>query len=119
MAETIPIRPKRGRPAPVAPPVQAVRIPTPPKHLSREAKAMWREITGEWVLGVDALGILRGALESWDSYQQCRSQVAKDGPTFKTETGMIRQHPAAKLALDSFAAFRQALRQLGLAPEEK
>jgi P27 family predicted phage terminase small subunit len=119
MAETIPIRLKRVRPAPVAPPLRAVKSPAPPKTLSRESRSTWRSITEEWVLGVDALGILRGALESWDAYQRCRDQVARDGPTFTTPSGMIRLHPASKAGLDAFAAYRQAMRQLGLQPEDK
>lgn len=118
MSETIPIRPKRiQQPAPL--PVRAVKIPAAPKHLSRDSRATWRAITSEWILGADSLPLLQGALENWDKYQQCQAQVARDGPTFKTENGMIRQHPAAKLGLDYFAAYRMALRQLGLAPEEK
>lgn len=114
MAENIPTRPRRGEPAQI----KAVEIPKAPKHLSAESRALWDAIVEKWILGVDGLAILRGALESRDAYEVCRAQVAADGPTFKTETGLIRQHPAAKLALDNFAAFRQAMRQLGLDPEK-
>jgi P27 family predicted phage terminase small subunit len=116
MAENIPVRPRRSRSAPVPAPVKAVEVPPAPEHLSDEARDLWERIVGEWELDVGSLPILRGALESWDAYQECRRQVAADGPTFTTENGMIRQHPAAKLALDNFGAFRQAMRQLGLEP---
>jgi P27 family predicted phage terminase small subunit len=116
MSENIPIRPLRSdKPSPRPALVQSTK---PPAHLSKESKALWREIVGAWVLGPDGLAILRGGLESLDTYHVCRVQVAKDGPTFRSETGQIRAHPAAKLALDNFAAFRQAMRQLGLQPEE-
>jgi P27 family predicted phage terminase small subunit len=113
MAETIPIRARAAAVAGDSAP------PEPPDHLSAEAADMWREIAAEWVLDAGALPLLRGALESWDTYQACRKQVATEGPTFTTDTGMVRAHPAAKLALDNFAAFRQALRQLGLKPAEE
>lgn len=116
MAENIPARTRRNRNAQPPPPLEAVEAPDPPSHLSEEAAALWRDIVDEWVLGPEALPLLRGALEQWDNYQRCRAQVAQDGPTFTTESGMTRAHPAAKLALDSFAAFRMALRQLGLDP---
>lgn len=86
--------------------------------MSREGKQLWGEIVGHWVLGADGLALLRHALEARDQYEVCRAQVAKDGPTFTTETGQIRAHPAAKLALDYLSEFRMGLRQLGLQPEE-
>lgn len=119
MAEGIPIRPKRAQAAPAPVPLRAYVTPQPPKHLSREARALWRSIVSEWVLGADSLPLLRGALESWDFYQSCRAEVARDGATFKTESGQIRQHPAAKMGHDAFGAFRMAMRQLGLQPEER
>ena len=112
MAETIPTRIRRnGRVTRDAP-------PKAPKHLSREGKQLWNEITGSWVLGPDGLALLRHGLEARDQYEVCRKQVGADGPTFVTESGQIRAHPAAKLALDYLGEFRQALRQLGLQPEE-
>ena len=116
MAENIPQRPRRRSRAAPPPTLRPVEVPEPPEHLSCEATALWAEIVSQWELGPDGLAILRGALESWDAYQACRRQVAEDGPTFVTENGMVRQHPAAKLALDSFGVFRQAMRQLGLEP---
>lgn len=112
MAETIPTRRQRnGRTTGGAP-------PKAPAHLSAEGRKLWSDITGSWVLGADGLALLRHALEARDQYEVCRAQVAKDGPTFTTETGQIRAHPAAKLALDYLSEFRQGLRQLGLQPEE-
>lgn len=115
MAETIPVRPRRGE---LQQPIRVVETPKAPKHLSRESRTLFDSIVGQWIIGPDGLAILRGALESRDAYEVCRAQVARDGPTFKTATGQIRAHPAAKLALDNFAAFRQAMRQLGLDPEK-
>lgn len=114
MAENIPIRRKRSQPAP--PPVRAVTAPPTPAHLSREASRMWKQINDEWLLGLDALPLLRAALESWDLYQTCRVQVKKEGPTVTTGGGMIRQHPAVKVGNDALTQFRMCFRQLGLEP---
>lgn len=114
MAETIPVRPRRGGRART----QAATIPRAPGHLSKESRKLFDSIVTQWVLGPDGLAILRAALESRDQYEICSAQVAKDGPTFRTETGQIRAHPAAKLSIDYLSAFRQAMRQLGLQPEE-
>jgi P27 family predicted phage terminase small subunit len=112
MAETIPVRSRRdGRRTVSAP-------PNAPRHLSPEGKTLWKDITGQWVLGADGLALLRHALEARDQYEVCRRQVAKDGPTFTTESGQIRAHPAAKLSLDFLSEFRMGLRQLGLQPED-
>lgn len=115
MAANIPVHAKRSLAAhnPVA--VQAVEPPAPPTHLSKEAQKMWREITGEWVLGGDSLPLLQAALESWDSYQSLRREAAKN-PTFKTKTGNVRANPAAKMSNDALREFRMCLRQLGLEP---
>jgi P27 family predicted phage terminase small subunit len=115
MAAIIPVRPKRAQPAPNQPPVKALEVPAPPSHLSKEAGKMWREIAGEWVLGMDSLPLLQAALENWDSYQAHRIAVAKQ-PTFKTDSGNIRANPRAKLAADCLREFRMCLRQLGLEP---
>lgn len=114
MAETIPVRPRRGTTPP--PPVRAVVVPKAPGHLSKEAAKLWREIVNEWDLGPDGLAILRGALEHWDTYQACRAAVVRDGVTFQTESGLIRANPAAKLGNDAYSQFRMGMRQLGLEP---
>lgn len=113
MAETIPARPMRDSARPTI-----EIVPKAPKHLSKESRALFNDIVETWVLGPDGVALLCGALESHDAYEQCRRQVVKDGPTFKSPTGRICPHPAAKLSLDYFAQFRQAMRQLGLDPEK-
>ncbi len=114
MAENIPVRPLAGARSPAQD-----RPPRPPKHLSAGAKRMWRAIVAEWVLGPEALPLLQASLESWDLYQKARAQLAADGPTVKSGRGMIRQHPAAKVANDALTQFRQAFRQLALQPPEE
>lgn len=110
MAETLPTRAR----ADVAGPAK----PAPaPKHLSREAKRMWKSLNAEWVLGADALPLLRAALEQWDAYQSAREQLATDGLTVKNkETGMVHRHPAHGIGRDALREFRQLFRQLGLEP---
>jgi P27 family predicted phage terminase small subunit len=117
MAAPIHKRPARNPGlTPMKPQIQAVSTPEPPAHLSDEAQAIWRDVCSEWELDAAGMPILRGGLESWDQYQRARAEVVRDGPTFTAENGMIRAHPASKIALDNFNAFRQALRQLGLEP---
>ena len=117
MAENLPTRTRRGQQRTPPPPVRSVELPDPPPHLTPEAQAMWTGIVEEWVLDAAALPLLQGALEAWDQCQRCRAIVAEEGETVTSPSGLPRSHPALKAGLDSFAAFRQAMRQLGLAPE--
>lgn len=112
MAEVIPSRPRRAAGA------AEKGDPRPPRHLSPASKRLWTEVVQQWSLGPDGLALFANGLESRDAYEVCRLQIAADGPTFRTETGQIRAHPAGKLALDYLSAFRQTMRQLGLQPEE-
>jgi len=116
MAANIPVRPKRNQvPATQHQTMKAVEVVPAPTHLSAEARAMWRDIASEWVLGMDSLPLLQAALESWDSYQTHRKAVALK-PTFTTKSGNVRANPAAKMANDALREFRMCLRQLGLEP---
>jgi P27 family predicted phage terminase small subunit len=87
----------------------------PPKHLSREAKRIWRDLTGEYVI-VDAAGlaILTAGLEAYDRAQGAKSLLDKDGPVFRDRYGQPRVHPAASVERDNRAAFLSALKQLNL-----
>lgn len=76
---------------------------------------MWRDVAAEWVVGADAVPLLRAALESWDLYQSHRRAVAKT-PTITSPSGMVRANPRGKLASDALREFRQCWRQLGLDP---
>jgi P27 family predicted phage terminase small subunit len=98
--------------------LKEVKAPAAPAHLSKEARSKWDRIVADWIVSAADLMILQGGLEAWDQHQECRRLVAEQGVTFTTETGMIRVNPAVKVGLDSFAAFRQSWRQLGLQPEE-
>jgi P27 family predicted phage terminase small subunit len=119
MAENIPTRPQRGRSAPLGPQLKEVEIPAAPAHLSDEARSMWDKIAAEWLLGPDALPLLRAALEQWDLYQTARREVAERGATVvNPDSGMVRQHPAVKTATDALREFRMCMRQLGLQPPE-
>lgn len=91
------------------------RIPSPPVHLSRAAKGMWRRLLAEWRIDEPgSLAILATGLESYDRYQCAREKLAVDGLTFLDKFGQIKVHPLCAVARDAEAAFRSALRQLGL-----
>ena len=113
MAENIPERPRRDLAYAKGPPE-----PKPPPGLSKRARGIWQSITSDWVLGPEALPILRAGLEQMDLYDLALKQLKKDGLTVETGTGMLRAHPAAKIGQDALSSFRQCFRQLGLEPPE-
>lgn len=90
-------------------------IPEPPAHLSAESKGRWTEIVAAVEMEAEGLMLLQAALEQWDEYQRARAQLQRDGPTVtNTDSGVIRQHPAALVARDALKAFRLALKDLGI-----
>ena len=78
---------------------------------------MWRAVVGGWVLDAPALGVLEGALRSWDLFKAASAELEQDGPTVVSPTGLKRGHPAAKVAKDAYAAYRAGLAQLNLDPD--
>jgi P27 family predicted phage terminase small subunit len=91
------------------------QIPQPPAHLSRAAKTLWRNLHSEWVLDEPgSIAILVVGLESFDRCQDARKILAAEGLATRDRFGQVRVHPLAAVARDAEAAFRSALRQLGV-----
>ena len=89
--------------------------PPPPRHLSKLTKEVWCQVTSSWDLDPTGLLLLRAGLEQFDLYQKARKELARaDALTVTSDTGVVRAHPAAKIALDALAESRQCFRQLGL-----
>jgi P27 family predicted phage terminase small subunit len=86
-----------------------------PKHLSKEAKILWKEILTEYQIS-DAAGIriLRVALEAFDRAQSARVSIDKIGLLVKDKFGQIKPHPLLPIERDSRAAFLSGLKALNL-----
>lgn len=85
-----------------------------PKHLSRDSRRLWADVTGAFVLEPHHLAILRVALEALDRAQQARAILAAEGLTFVDKHGSPRAHPAASIERDNRMSFERLLRSLGL-----
>ena len=100
--------------------VDILRGDKPPRHLTREAKRIWRQICGTWDFGnsPDALLILRTALESFDRLQQARIVLDRDGCVIETKTAAgdvkLLKHPALEAEKSARGGLLQAFRMLGL-----
>lgn len=94
------------------------RLPPPPRHLSAEAKALWKRIVTEFGL-VDSPGValLTAGLEAHDRMREAQAAIAKDGATFRDRFGQLRAHPAVAIERDCRDAWMRAIRQLGFSVE--
>ena len=88
-----------------------------PKHLSREAKIIWKGIVLEYAItDIAGLRILMVALEAYDRAQAARRQIDQEGMTVKDKYDQIKQHPLLPVERDSRAAFLAGLKALNLEP---
>ena len=97
-----------------------LRADKPPRHLTKEAKRIWKQICSTWELkdSPDALLILRTGLEAFDRLQQARSVLDVDGVTIIHTTAAgeekIMKHPALEAEKSARGGLLQAFRMLGL-----
>ena len=86
-----------------------------PRHLSPDARKLWRAIVAEFAIDDAAgLAILRAALDAYDLAATAATAIAADGPTFRDRWNQTRAHPLLPVLRDQRAAFLAALKQLGL-----
>lgn len=91
-----------------------MKLPRPPKHLSAEAKRIWRQVVAGWELDEGALLVLRQALEAFDRLNQARELIDHEGIVVTDPSGRRRAHPALAVEKEARLALLRAWRQLGL-----
>lgn len=89
------------------------RPPSPPKHLSREARDWWRAVLEEFELEAHHIRLLRLAAEAWDRGQQAREALGKHGTTYVDRFGAPRARPEVAIERDSRLSFARLVRELG------
>ena len=88
---------------------------SPPKHLSRESKALWRDIVAEYELEDSAgLALLGQACEALDRVRSAQAQIEKDGELVADRFGQLKPHPLLTSERDSRGQFLAALKALNL-----
>jgi phage terminase small subunit len=91
--------------------------PKPPKDLSPSAKRVWQQPFDASEVDPVAEPLLHSFCQHWDTVQQARALLAKEGIilTEKTAAGLEkrRAHPAVSVERDASAAMMRAWRLLG------
>lgn len=90
--------------------------PKPPpsaKHLSSEARSLWRSVLADYSLEPHHLAILQAACEALDRTAEARAAIERDGAYVEGRFG-TKAHPALSIERDNRTQFLRALRELGL-----
>lgn len=85
------------------------RADTSPRHLSAEARGLYRNFVAEWNLDGAARLILMVALEAFDRMRGAQRLIKREGLTLKG-----RANPAITVERDARLAMLRAVRQLNL-----
>jgi terminase small subunit-like protein len=87
----------------------------PPSSLGEAGRTLWQSIQTEYRID-DAGGreTLAQVCAAADTVRQCDDVIAQDGPTLRTRTGGLREHPLWKVKLAAQAFIVRALQKLNL-----
>ena len=95
------------------------KSPNAPKDLSAAGKRLWRSILRDWEISDSAhLAVLREGLLARDRAESCRQRINADGETIVDRFNQVKPHPLIAAERDSRSAFIQAIKSLGLDPQE-
>lgn len=107
--------PKRSSVVPLS---TLVRAPSPPSPLEEHGQRLWERIHARYRIDDPAaIAILHGACESLDRAQRAKAEIARDGVSITGPGGYLREHPAARIELQSRAFMARSLVRLGLSLE--
>lgn len=88
-----------------------------PPHLRTETQAWFLSVLKDYSLEPHHVRLLQLAAEAWDRAQDARTEIDRDGLTFRDDRGNIRPHPAIAIERDSRTGFARILRELDLDAE--
>lgn len=88
--------------------------PKPPDHLSRTAKAWWRQVHDSYDLDEHHRHLLRLACESMDEAEKARAALAEHGHVILDRFGCAKSSPWCDIEHKAQNRFRILCRELGL-----
>lgn len=92
-------------------------LPSPPRHLSKPARAWWKSVVTDYQLEPHHVHLLTHAAEAWDRCAAARAVLDVEGVSYTDRFGCPRQRPEVAVERDSRLAFARLLRQLDLQGE--
>jgi len=88
-----------------------------PSHLSKDAKGLWRRLTGEFSIEDEAgIALLTVAMEAFDRMKSASSAISEHGVLIKDKFGQLKPNPACAVERDARSQYLMALKQLQLDP---
>ena len=90
------------------------RRPTPPDHLSNEARAFWADVAEGYELEDRHFRLLTLAAEALDRAAQARAAIEKHGLLIETGAGSLKPNPAVAIERDARIGFARLCRELDL-----
>jgi P27 family predicted phage terminase small subunit len=93
--------------------------PPPPRHLSSESRALWRELNDACAFDPQDLKTLRLALEALDRCNMARRVIRREGMTYTDRFGAPHAHPCVAIERDSRQAWLRLMAALDLPAEEE
>ena len=90
---------------------------SPPRHLSKKSKKLWREIFDNWIIDEAHEPLLEICCQSYDRIQEAREDIKDYGVVIQTPTGHRKLNPALRCEHDATNRFLQSWKQLGLDQE--
>lgn len=90
------------------------RLPSCPKHLSKEAAKWWREINRGWHLDAAALLLLQTGLEAFDRMRAAQAEIAEHGVVLVDRFAQRKSNPATVVERDCRTAVLAAFGKLNL-----
>lgn len=88
-------------------------VPAPPKHLSAEAKRIWRDVLDRYDLDRETVATLAMALDARDLANRARNRIERDGHVVDGRYG-LRVHPSFEVLKSSWSAWVTFVRALDL-----
>jgi len=87
-------------------------------ELGSDGRAFYDAVQAEFAIeDSGGVSILLQACHMLDRAAECRSQVAKEGQTFSTNTGLVRAHPLLAAEAAARAGHIRAVQALGISLE--
>ena len=87
---------------------------TPPTHLSSETALWWRSVMAEYALEPHHIRLLTLAAEAYDSAQDARQVLQREGKIFIDRFDQPKPRPEVAIQRDSAIGFARMLRELDL-----